>query len=279
MRRLAAAFTAAVSAAVTAMVLAAGLSVSMAGARAAAVPGPVYFWTNIAGVIDHRNPLVVRPSSFLMFEDGQWVLQHMRWTGWGSPVAHGSGVSSSSNDIPNAAQGKRIKTWARVTLSDPGRFGGHEVYRCFSLAVPPPASAGPQPLCLTRSGPIWLLRSRALALSSFLSPDHKVWCGIDSQQTFCVTGGGPASPSGPQTGATLYPNGRVTLCSVPSPSISQACTQNWDPGAPVLKVGQETAVDGVLCRSQASGITCTLLAGKSAGKGFAISASNMRRIG
>lgn len=130
------------------------------------VRGPVYFWTNIAGVINRQNPLAVKPSTFLMFEDGQWVLEHMRWTGWGSPVAHGSGVSSSSNDIPNAAQGKRITTWARVTLSDPGRFQGHEVYRCFSLAVPGPASAGPQPMCLTRSGGIWLLRSRAPARRS-----------------------------------------------------------------------------------------------------------------
>ena len=129
-------------------------------AAQARLPQPIYFWSNIPEPVSPifvSNPLVIRPSTFLLFEDGQWVLQDMHWTGWGSRVASATGISSSSNDIPNAASGKRIKTWARVTLSNPGRFQGREVYRCFKLTVPPPAHDGP--LCLAHSGSVWLLAS------------------------------------------------------------------------------------------------------------------------
>jgi hypothetical protein len=84
-----------------------------------------------------------------------WVLEGLHWTGWGSMVAHASGISNSSNDIPKAASGARIKTPAQVTLSRPGRFQGHEVYRCFRVTVPPPAS---YPfVCLKRVGSLYLL--------------------------------------------------------------------------------------------------------------------------
>jgi hypothetical protein len=105
-----------------------------------ALPQPIYFFTNTTQLINKQNPLVIRPKGFLLFQDGQWFLERLRWTGWGSSVARATGVSNSSNDIPNAAEGKRIKTWAHVTLSDPGRFQDHEVYRCFTMTVPPPAS-------------------------------------------------------------------------------------------------------------------------------------------
>lgn len=257
--------------------LALGLTSAVMAQTRARLPQPISFWNDIAAPIDKHNPLTVRPSTFLLFEDGQWVLEDMHWTGWGSSVARATGISSASNDIPNAAQGKRIKTRASVTLSDPGRFEGHEVYRCFKLTVPGPASYGPQPLCLGRSAGAWVLKSNALSLSGFLSPDGKVWCGIGSPQSFCVTGGEAAGI--PQSGATLYSSGKVTLCDVPVPSASQGCTQNWDPGAQVLTLGQENYVDGVVCKSETTGITCTLVSGRGAGKGFLISSTTLRRIG
>lgn len=81
-------------------------------AAQARLPQPIYFWSNIPEPVSPifvSNPLVIRPSTFLLFEDGQWVLQDMHWTGWGSRVASATGISSSSNDIPNAASGKRIR--------------------------------------------------------------------------------------------------------------------------------------------------------------------------
>ncbi len=121
----------------------------------AALPQPIYFFTDTAQPINKENPLVIRPRGFLLFQDGQWVLERLRWTGWGSSAARATGVSSSSDDIPNAAEGKRIKTSVHLTLSNPGRFQGHEVYRCFTMTVPPPASD--MHLCLGHAHGIYIL--------------------------------------------------------------------------------------------------------------------------
>ena len=85
-------------------------------------------------------PELIRPSSILLAEDGSSVIEHLRWTGWGSSVAHATGIRSASNGIPNMAQGKRITKPAHVTLTNPGLFQGHEVYRCFTLTVTPTAN-------------------------------------------------------------------------------------------------------------------------------------------
>jgi hypothetical protein len=121
------------------------------------LPQPIYFFSDTATVINKQNRLVIRPSGFLMFQDGQWVLEGLHWTGWGSRVARATGVSNSSNDIPDAASGARIKVPAQVTLSNPGRFRGHEVYRCFRLTVPS-SPASDQHLCLGRVGSLFLLK-------------------------------------------------------------------------------------------------------------------------
>ncbi|HZE15619.1 MAG TPA: hypothetical protein VE197_07860 [Mycobacterium sp.] len=92
------------------------------------------------GNVWHGNPQV-KPSSWLMFADGSWVLEKLKWTGWGSKVADATGISSASNGIPNQAQGKRIKKKAKVTLWNPGRVLGHTVYRCFALTLPKRANS------------------------------------------------------------------------------------------------------------------------------------------
>jgi hypothetical protein len=124
-----------------------------------AIPQPIHFWSSVAATISAPGqrpaPEVIRPSLIGLFADGSWDVDHLHWTGWGSSVAHAKGISSASNGIPNQAQGKRIKTPAQVTLSNPGRFQGHEVYRCFTLTVPPPATS--EHLCLTDHAGYWLL--------------------------------------------------------------------------------------------------------------------------
>src|SRR5947209_6783789 len=152
-----------------------------------AVPQPIYFWGSVAATISAPGqppaPEVVRPSTILLFADGSWDVDHLRWTGWGTSVAHAKGISSASNGIPNMAQGKRIKTPAQVTLSNPGRFQGHEVYRCFTLTVPAhPASD--LHLCLERAGSGWALGStttttRKAKTASFYSPSRNLSCEID----------------------------------------------------------------------------------------------------
>jgi hypothetical protein len=230
-------------------------------AHAAAATQPIYFWSSTAdavsvpkGALPQGNARVIRPSVIGMLADGSWTIDHLRWSGWGAGVARATGISNASNAIPNAAQGKRIKRPANVTLSDPGRFEGHEVYRCFTLTVPTfPASD--ERLCLKDRAGYRYFESTAAHLDDFLSPDRKVWCDMSSSPIFCATGGG--SPAG----------------SDGSPA------QNWDSGAPVLRDGQETESGGFRCSSAANGITCIVLAGHGANKGFVISAGGVERVG
>jgi hypothetical protein len=126
-------------------ILMTALAITLVPAMAqAAIPQPIYFWSNVALTI--RTPgqpaqaEVIRPSTIVLSADGSWGLEHLHWTGWGSSVAHAKGISSASNGIPNMAQGKRIKQSAQITLSSPGRFYGHEVYRCYALKVPAPGN-------------------------------------------------------------------------------------------------------------------------------------------
>jgi hypothetical protein len=120
---------------------------------------PIYFFFNVALIIKAPGqPVqteVIRPSTIGLFADGSWYLEKLRWTGWGSKVAHANGISNASNGIPSQAQGKRIKTPAQITLSHPGRFFGRTVYRCYQLTVPPPATDLHG--CLTGHNGYWLI--------------------------------------------------------------------------------------------------------------------------
>jgi hypothetical protein len=77
----------------------------------------------------------------------------------GSRVAHATGTSDSSNGTPDQADGARLRTPATRTLSNPGRFDGRELYRCFRLTVPRPASSGHG--CLSRSHGLLLMNGWA----------------------------------------------------------------------------------------------------------------------
>lgn len=243
----------------------------------AASPRPVYFFSDNSQPIGTHNRLVMRPSGFLLFLDGQWVLQNLHWTGWGSAVARATGISNASNDIPDAAHGRRIKTWADMTLSDPVRWHGHEVYSCFNILVPPPASdlSG----CVLPNPPIgsgWLLGGAGGV--EFLAPGQRIWCGMDASLSFCAgyaKGQSLATP--PTMGATVYPSGKVVLCSVSegAATAGNGCAQNWDAAAPVLTIGQAVRSGNVLCRSEPSGILCTIASGSHKGKGFLISGSTV----
>jgi hypothetical protein len=151
-------------------------------AQAVAPTRPIYFWSSTAdavsvpkGAVSQGNARVIRPSVIAMHADGSWDIDHLRWSGWGRRVAHATGISNASNGIPSEAQGRRIKRPADLTLSDPGRFEGHEVYRCFTLTVPTfPGSD--ERLCLKDQGGYHYFESTAAQFDEFLSPDRKVWC-------------------------------------------------------------------------------------------------------
>jgi hypothetical protein len=162
-----------------------GVVAGPAAVSSAALPHPIYFWSSTAEVIHGPGqlpaPEVKRPSVIGMLADGSWAIIHLRWTGWGTRVAHATGTSSASNGNPNQAEGKRTNRPAKVALSHPGQFRGDEVYRCFTLTVRShPASD--QHLCLTRSGRYWYL-------SAAKSPTHAAFYARGQLRTTCQDDG------------------------------------------------------------------------------------------
>ena len=112
------------------------LSLAPAATSLAAVAPTIYFYPNIPAFISARTPPAARPSLIPLTEDGASVLEDLHWTGWGSSVARATGVSSSSTCNPSCGTGRRVKSPVEITVSDPGRFQGYEVYRCFQLTFP-----------------------------------------------------------------------------------------------------------------------------------------------
>ncbi len=283
---------------VTVPVAAAALALACAPgslASGGALPQPIYFFSSTINPINAQNPLVMRPAGFLTAEDGSSDIQGLRWTGWGTSVARATGISSASNGIPNMAQGKRIKTPVQVTLSNPGSFQGHEVYRCFQLTVPShPASD--QPICLTKLGSVWGLGATtrvtpgaatgagALTYTAFFSPIRNQACAL-----LGTPGGGTQEMSclslNPLVTATLLPSGQVTICRGAGTSSQPCFMGTWTDrlgqhgiGAdtPTLREGQRTDAGPYQCSSAKSGVTCVLIR---SGKGFLLNSAGVTSVG
>lgn len=273
-----------------------GVAVARAGSASASGDRATYFWANLGQPVSSHNPFVARPSELVVFQDGQWILEKLHWSGWGSPVARAKGLSSSSNDQPNAEEGKRIITAARVTLSQPGTYRGRRVYRCIRIEVPPPASFPYS--CLQRAGRSVVLgppgpgtpvgvpgESANTGPRSFLSPDRQVWCSFATYagEVSCGT-----KPEPPTHSATLHANGSVDLCSVgeveypPGSHVPLGCYQNWplpSDHLPVLGYGRESSLGGFRCSSAPDGVTCIRAGGAGRGKGFRVNEDEAVQVG
>ena len=252
------------------------------------LPRPIYFFSNTAQPINKQNPLVIRPKGFLLFQDGSWVLERLRWTGWGLSSTRATGISSASNDIPDVASGKRIKTVAHVTLSNPGRFQGHEVYRCFTLTIPA-QPASDQHLCLGHphgSSPgVYILEpakqpAPAPTAVGFLA-GHGLNCEMhdepgrpaDSNLVFCESAR-LASEGGEvfaQT-ATLQLNGQVATCS----GSASSCDLGNAGIVPTYSPGKVVTVGAFTCKVLEPGVECTVT---STGKGFLITPESVTEVG
>lgn len=101
--------------------------------RASHGSGGIAFYGDIGNIIGSHNPLLVRPSTLLLAEDGSVALVHLEWRGWGSNVARATGTWSASNCIQSCAAGQRSTSKIQLILSDPGVVDGHRVYRCFNV--------------------------------------------------------------------------------------------------------------------------------------------------
>jgi hypothetical protein len=126
----------------------------LTGAKPPGATRAIYFLPGFLNAVKAGSERAVEPPVLALFADGSWVLEGLKWTGWGTPVAHATGISSASNGIPNQAEGTRIKTPAEAMLSNPGPFFGHRIYRCIQVFVQPPANFGGKK-CLKRTGSLY----------------------------------------------------------------------------------------------------------------------------
>jgi hypothetical protein len=174
-----------------------------------AIPFPV----SGVGNVWHGNPQV-KPSTWLIPAHGSWALEKLTWTGWGTKVAHATGISSASNGIPNAAQGKRIKKKATVTLWNPGKVLGHRVYRCFELTLP----------------------TQATRMSDCLKNRHGWWYAPTNAQPPSTTRRRPTAPASPVSHWTIDPSSGPSgvkdpgLSAVSCVSASFCSAGGWNAG-------------------------------------------------
>jgi hypothetical protein len=256
------------------------------GARAS---GQVVFYADVANLVPgpsyNKNAPHVRPRLVLMFENGAWVIEKLRWSSWGGPVARATGISSASNCTPNCAQGKRTNDPVQFVLSHPRHLFGRTVYACYQLtdAKAPPTD---QHDCLkhTRGNQYYYsaVAGSPLHLSEFLSPDRKIWCVLGDRpgvrEADCFYDANRFT-GGQEYSATLHADGQLVTCAwQPSQSGVDACVQNWDPSAPVLKSGRVDVIYEYRCHATSTAITCTVDTGKGKGKGFTITDTGVTPI-
>jgi hypothetical protein len=112
----------------------------------------------------------------------------------------------------------------------------------------------------------------ALELTSFLSPDRQIWCSFSSTTGFdeTVYCGHQADPV---RSAQLKDDGSFIPCD------GVGCVQNWDDKARVLKVGQAAEQRNLTCLAAQASVTCTVIGGKTAGKGFRFDAAGATAVG
>lgn len=246
---------------------------------------PISFWASVAsaisvpkGQIPAGNRRVIRPRVIGLFADGSWYVEKLHWRGWGTRVARATGISNASNGIPDQASGKRIKRRATVTLSNPGHFKGHEVYRCFELKVRAhPASD--MHLCLQRSGDYWYLAAvppKPTTIEFFAGPPLQgIGCEMRSGAQALVLCASYAAALNQKV--TLGPAGRVRICAKPASAGGNPCELgDFGERTPTYRVGKKVAHGPFRCEVLASGVRCTVAR---TGKGFEIGPTGTTRVG
>ena len=117
--------------------------------------GQISFYSDL-GNMANTSSLVVHPATLMLVEDGSVALVNLKWSGWGTSVAHAAGVWSASNGIPSQATGKRTTSPARLTLSSPGLVLGHSVYRCYQIDPPHPRRDIADHACMQQQGTLYM---------------------------------------------------------------------------------------------------------------------------
>lgn len=102
--------------------------------RASPVALRIAFYGEIGNIINSQNPLLVRPATLLLAEDGCLALVQLHGIGWGKRIVRASGIFLASDCTPSCTTGK-LTGPARLTLSSPGWVAGHRMYRCFRVTA------------------------------------------------------------------------------------------------------------------------------------------------
>jgi hypothetical protein len=217
------------------------------------------------------------PREFPYFCDGAAVVESAHWKNWGTPKATARAIMNEAelNNHNSVATAPRTRRAVTIKASQIKVCGGRHTYTRIVIhfhkavnGVKKLEEAELLPKCSTPG------QAQNRHLTSFMSPDRKVWCTVDSFAAACGT-----EPEPPTHSAWLEPNGKVSLCSVlrteyPEGSkVPLTCFQNWplpSDHVPVLKIGETTQDSGFRCTSSADGITCTDAAGAGKGHGFRI---------
>jgi hypothetical protein len=126
--------------------------------------GRVYF-TSYPGEGSAVESLRVRPKVLQMSGDASWIIDRVRWSGWGGVTAHGSGVSAVETCNPTCAGGGVVSTPSRITLSRRRRLDGHLVYECIDVV-----SRGAHSIATEVAN-----AKECLAATAFTGPDPDRW--------------------------------------------------------------------------------------------------------
>jgi hypothetical protein len=132
---------------------------------------------------------------------------------------------------------------------------------CAAVAFAPgaPRAGADHPICMEH-------------VCSFYSPSHMISCEIDYQRdpampdsTYCQIGSLQPAPQS----VHMDPDGTYSVCT------GESCLGNPGLGQGTLAYGQTAGLGPFTCRSEVSGVTCTV----TSGPGFTISSAGITPVG
>ncbi|WP_068184572.1 hypothetical protein [Mycobacterium sp. UM_CSW] len=104
---------------------------------------------------------------------------------------------------------------------------------------------------------------------SFLSPSRNIGCELDYQRGRDIPDEAYCQTTSPPQSVHMSTDGTYKSCT------GESCLGNAGEGTPTLPYGQTAGLGPFSCRSEPSGITCTL----TSGRGFSISNAGITPVG
>lgn len=213
------------------------------------------------------------PREFPYFCDGAAVVESAHWKSWGAPKATARAIMNEAelNNHDSVATAPRTRRAVTIKASQIKVCGGRHTYTRIVIRFHKAVNGIEKleegellPKCSTPG------QAQNRHLTSFLSPDRKVWCLLEVGIGTGLCGVGGEGGNGPELSAIITRSGRVSTCSVAVPSLQESCLQNWDASSPVLHYGETTESEGIRCSSARDGITCIKVSGAGKGHGFRV---------